>query len=852
MFDKTKSAAAAQKLLEKGQLDKALKEFERILNIDPKDLWARLKVGDIYAKLGQKESAASHYLTVAETYSKEGFNLKAIALYKQVLKFEPNNLNIYLKLADLYSQQGLLADSFSQYRFVLSQFEKQGKSLDALEIFKKMVSIDPSNFSLRFKLIGLQLKLSKINDAAIEITELSKKEVPLELTKDFVELLDKVEEISGGNADIFEASITYYLRIKEIPKIEEKLVKLIDAETKPVRSANLLMQYYKMLGFSEEAFEKIFDITGKSLSFAKVAEPFKDLLLKDFLYKEAFKITARMADDLIDKGLRNEALMILNELLPFHSVKEGVFRKLIEIAETENNTADEIKARLGLAKTYKEERKNAEFEEEINRILEKEPDSKEAKKLLAIYKEGELEEEEQAVTVEEEKREIKRGFDDFETFIDTGEEKRITKELDENAIASIDEKIAEARVYIKYGHLYKAVDILKEVCILDSMNVEALKLMIDIYKVQGNKNQEAEYVFQLIKIYDDCSMVKERDKWLSYLERFDASEGGIFSGKISQIKESLSSISEQPVYELSGEEGMDLIELDIEGLSETAETGFSSDEAGEIPEIPKTEDIETGESGSEIEELVLEEFEVPEEQAKEEAPVEKADYSGMLNEANFYYGQGFYSEAIKLYQKILQINPDEETAVKRVSELELKLKEETAVFEYIGLTEQSEGLIEQAAEEEKLFFEDDKLDLNLDEIFETIEERTEEKKEDAETLFNLGIAYKEMGMLEEAIESFKKSAKEKKWTLESDIFIGLINMEAGNPSEAAVYFLNALKIPGMTPDRVAALNYELGLAYNADLKLAEALEAFQKVYAIDKNFREVQEKLNELKKKIGQ
>lgn len=106
-INKNKVIAAAQKYVQKGQLDKAIKEYRRIVEAEPGDVRTWLKIGDLQAKKGSAPEATDTYLRVANHYSEQGFYLKAVAVYKQVLLLQPRFVEVHLKLAALYQQLGL-------------------------------------------------------------------------------------------------------------------------------------------------------------------------------------------------------------------------------------------------------------------------------------------------------------------------------------------------------------------------------------------------------------------------------------------------------------------------------------------------------------------------------------------------------------------------------------------------------------------------------------------------------------------------------------------------------------------------------------------------------------------------
>ena len=92
--DKNKIIAEATKLVQKGAYDKAIKTYEKILAEDAKDVRILLKVGELHQKKGDDKAAAAAFQKVAETYAEQGFFLKSVAVYKQIVKLDPDDLRV--------------------------------------------------------------------------------------------------------------------------------------------------------------------------------------------------------------------------------------------------------------------------------------------------------------------------------------------------------------------------------------------------------------------------------------------------------------------------------------------------------------------------------------------------------------------------------------------------------------------------------------------------------------------------------------------------------------------------------------------------------------------------------------
>ncbi|MDD3294129.1 MAG: tetratricopeptide repeat protein, partial [Geobacteraceae bacterium] len=149
---KQKFLASAQKYIQKGQFERALKDYEQVVTADPKDVKHRQKLAELLVRCNRREDAIREYETIARYYDDNGFNLKAIAVYKQIQRLNPSNIEISLSLAALNEKQGMIGNALSEYRTVFLHYEKSGRAEDALQILEKMRGVDPDNADIMRKL----------------------------------------------------------------------------------------------------------------------------------------------------------------------------------------------------------------------------------------------------------------------------------------------------------------------------------------------------------------------------------------------------------------------------------------------------------------------------------------------------------------------------------------------------------------------------------------------------------------------------------------------------------------------------------------------------------------------------
>ncbi len=148
------------------------------------------------------------------------------------------------------------------------------------------------------------------------------------------------------------------------------------------------------------------------------------------------------------------------------------------------------------------------------------------------------------------------------------------------------------------------------------------------------------------------------------------------------------------------------------------------------------------------------------------------------------------------------------------------------------------------------------IDSGLAEIFEEFRVAAEEEQttvtEDYETHYNMGTAYKEMDLLDEAIQEFQAAVgltapnDGTSRFLQSCNMLGHCFLQKGMPRAAVIWFKKGLDLPDQSQTESLALRYELGAAYEQMGDIKRAQELYTEVYGVDVSYREVAEKLKTL------
>jgi tetratricopeptide (TPR) repeat protein len=175
-----------------------------------------------------------------------------------------------------------------------------------------------------------------------------------------------------------------------------------------------------------------------------------------------------------------------------------------------------------------------------------------------------------------------------------------------------------------------------------------------------------------------------------------------------------------------------------------------------------------------------------------------------------------------------------------VTEFRMDTEQRLAVPDYVEVADFSEETVPRD---------------ELQEIFEELKEKTGDLKPllDFETHYSLGLAYKDMDLLDDAISEFQMAFRTAGVEdLEGDCIhccnmLGVCFKRKEMYKVAIMWFERGLKLSNRTEDEYQALRFEIGLCYEELGETDSALEVFTQVYGTDVNYRKVGEKIKQLR-----
>jgi len=209
--------------------------------------------------------------------------------------------------------------------------------------------------------------------------------------------------------------------------------------------------------------------------------------------------------------------------------------------------------------------------------------------------------------------------------------------------------------------------------------------------------------------------------------------------------------------------------------------------------------------------------------------------------------KGAKEEANKVLEKAKRIAPDSPIILEITGEkVKASKVSEAQKAEAVDFDELFE---EEVASEEGAEFEFQTAS-DIDTLLEQFKRKAAEEitVSDYEAHFDLGITYREMGLIEEAMDAFKKAMKGERWTLKSTEMIGKCLEILEDYEKAERIYKKVLESKKYNEDETISFAYSLGDIFARQKEYKKALKEYKKVLRIDPEFQGVKERIELMNK----
>jgi tetratricopeptide (TPR) repeat protein len=257
--DRNKLIASAQKYLQRGQVRRAIRDYETIAAAYPDDIRILLKIADLQARENMLDESVRTYGEVADYYVAHGFYLKAVAVYKQLTRVRPDP-EAFLHLAGLYAQLSLFSDALAQYQVVAQQRLDAGDALGYIDVLRRMVEIDPSRVGNRIKLAEHLLKQGAAAEALQHFAAAADVLHQQGRFEEYIKVAERLVHTGGDEPARVRQLAAVYLQMERPQRAVAALQPLFRQEQYELPSIQLLVRAFRDMGELDRAIHALQDL----------------------------------------------------------------------------------------------------------------------------------------------------------------------------------------------------------------------------------------------------------------------------------------------------------------------------------------------------------------------------------------------------------------------------------------------------------------------------------------------------------------------------------------------------------------------------------------------------------------
>ncbi len=899
---------SALKALNQGKVAQAIQEYQTILRSDPNDQVVLMTVGDLFVRQNSMPQAVEYFERLAQLYLNNGFNSKAIAIYKKISKLAPNETQPLEKLANLYVQQGILSEARPIFLQLAEAHLKGNQTAKAVDVLRRLLDVEPDNPRVQRRLAELYLAMGQKKEAAETYLHYSRYLYEHGDAAEAQKMADACLAAEPGNTAALLLKARMLGASGNANEALDTLAKLPDADS---NSEMMTLQV---------------DICLKAGKTDRAVELVQHAGLKG---PEKFTLALRVANVLIDAEEIDKALAVVDGLRePAISAgqQENLARVLADVAERvkdraepqewlvdlyrrtgDNNLSD---AQAQLADALANQGQFGRAEEILNEILEREPDNELARQRLA--------------QVRKTMGQAASGPADLAAAapIEPSREPLIGAPiapvaaanelgLDDETQRFITQALTDVDLFSSYGLSQKAVQLLEHILERIPGHAPTLERLLDMTLGTGNDRRTAELAAQLEQIYTQRGDAKSAERFTELRRRFQRASG-VSDEELLQAAAQQAASAQPEAVETSVAQGQEEAPAEFtipggaseqetsppEGAQPAAQSAAPaeheidlSDEWAQIAASMETqpaaapaenppaahppkevfpaapaESAEAKIAESEVSEF---ELELVEEPAAEDAKSEVAGGEATSGESflDQLVAEVESMEAAPAQKPAPAEKPAPPKPEAKPAAAKAKPTPEPKPVPAAPIPKAapppppappvSEPVLAHAQEAAPAIAGGNANELS--EVFQEFraelgEMSEQDEDEDLETHYNLGIAYREMGLLDEAIGEFQRVAKAVsegrpfQYAMQCSTLLAVTFMDKQEPKIAALWYQRALEIPELDPETVLALRYDLGVAEEQAGNAQAALDSFRQVYAMNIDYRDVAERIAALQK----
>jgi tetratricopeptide (TPR) repeat protein len=535
-FNKNKALENALKYLSQGKPAQAIAEYQQILRHDGKDQATLMTVGDLFARQGDMPQAVEYFERLAQVYLNDGFNSKAIAIYKKIAKLAPNELAPLERLADLYVQQGVLSEARPLFLQIAEAHLKANHAPKAVEVLNRLLEVEPDNPRVQMRLAELYNVMGQKKEAAHTYFNYAQRLFEREETDEAQKLIARAIELEPENSGalLLEAKI-FHLANKPA-KAVGVLAKHPEADAGG-EVTNLLIDWDLEAGHFEQAADRARNQLLRGSSHIGHLQKVLDYQIEKGQAAEALPLLSELREPSIEAG---EQEKFLKSLVAITEKAPGNIEALEMLADFSRHTSDPFQLSSALSRLVDAYSAQGDFvraEEALQELIEKNKGDERLQERLAQLRAGATGKVSAPAAVEfpapaampiASDDQLASIFDapkETEPVSDAQTTNISEEPLDDETQLYIAQALTDVDLFSSYGLTQKATVLLESVLERAPRHTPTLERLLDLYVGAGNNRRTAEVAAQLEQIHLQRDDSTDAERFTEIRERYEKLAG---------------------------------------------------------------------------------------------------------------------------------------------------------------------------------------------------------------------------------------------------------------------------------------------------------------------------------------
>jgi pilus assembly protein FimV len=433
--NRTKTIEVAERYVQAGKLVDAIAEYKKLLAGDAQDFNIRNIIGDLYVRLSKGDKARDEFQKIADHYEDKGLYPQAIAIYKKINKLDPEDVKLAVKLADLFGTYGFLSEAKREYMRVAKNLEKKGQTKEVIPVYEKLAKLDKEDFEVRLILAELYSKEGLEDQAIEELNAVAESKLKNDKLKDAEKMLLQANKIKENHL----GTITNLIELFKRKNKKKDAYSLLDNALKKDKENLKLLNLLGALYFEDQNFKNAKEIFSKILSLREMDVEARVKLgrvhIQEDKLDEAYELYEPLIEGLIKKDKGEKAIGLLGLILSSQKVHLPSLEKLAFIYESKNQKDKLETVYRVILEEYRERKSKEKMLSVLEKLTELIPEDKELAeryKLLqqepGIWEKKEEEEERKREEEEKKKAEERKKKEEEERAREEEEEKKRKEE----------------------------------------------------------------------------------------------------------------------------------------------------------------------------------------------------------------------------------------------------------------------------------------------------------------------------------------------------------------------------------------------------------------------------------------